>query len=39
MLKLREVLVEMGVDENKVSMGGRKPYEMCPGHIGKKIEE
>ena len=38
-LMLREVLVEMGVDENRVSLNGRKPYEMCPAHIAKRIEE
>lgn len=37
-LKLREMLVERGVDEEKVSLNGRRPYDMCPGNFAKRLQ-
>ncbi len=37
-LRIREILLEKGVDEEKVSLNGRKPYEMCPQKFYKQLQ-
>ena len=38
-LRVRNILVERGINEEKKSIEGRRPYDLCPPQFYKKLQE
>ena len=38
-LKIKDLLVEKGVNEELSSNNGKLPYDLCPPHFGKRLQE